>query len=182
MIESYVVEDPKNDEITDFISFYSLPSSILKHPSYNTLRVAYSYYYFTDKYTVNELHKDALILAKNKGYDVFNALDVMQNKAFHEELKFGMGDGNLHLVISVGEGGPETRKAVEACVYQPLAAIQGSVSAEHGVGLEKKPYLGISRSEQEIELMRIIKRALDPNGILNPGKIFDSAPVGEAAA
>ena len=93
-----------------------------------------------------------------------------------------MGDGNLHLVISVGEGGPETRKAVEACVYEPLAAIQGSVSAEHGVGLEKKPYLGISRSEQEIELMRIIKRALDPKGILNPGKIFDSAPVGEAAA
>ena len=77
MIESYVVEDPKNDEITDFISFYSLPSSILKHPQYNTLRVAYSYYYFTSKYTVNELHKDALILAKNKGYDVFNALDVM---------------------------------------------------------------------------------------------------------
>jgi FAD/FMN-containing dehydrogenase len=93
-----------------------------------------------------------------------------------------MGDGNLHLVISVGEGGPETRRAVEACVYEPLAAIQGSVSAEHGVGLEKKPYLGISRSEQEIELMRTIKRALDPKGILNPGKIFDSASVNEAAA
>ena len=46
-----------------------------------------------------------------------------------------MGDGNLHLVISVGQGGPETRRAVEACVYEPLATIQGSVSAEHGVGL-----------------------------------------------
>jgi FAD/FMN-containing dehydrogenase len=85
-----------------------------------------------------------------------------------------MGDGNLHLVISVGEGGRETRARVEACVYEPLESIAGSVSAEHGVGLEKKPYLGISRSETEIALMRTIKKALDPKGILNPGKIFDA--------
>jgi FAD/FMN-containing dehydrogenase len=84
-----------------------------------------------------------------------------------------MGDGNLHLVISVGEGGPETRARVEECVYQPLAEVSGSVSAEHGVGLEKKPYLGISRSDTEITLMRTLKKALDPKGILNPGKIFD---------
>jgi len=93
-----------------------------------------------------------------------------------------MGDGNLHLVISVGAGGPETRRGVESCVYEPLAGIQGSVSAEHGVGLEKKPYLGISRSPEEIALMRTIKKALDPNGILNPGKIFDVAEPREVAA
>ena len=58
--------------------------------------MAYSYYYFTGKYTLLELTKDALIKAKSKGYDVFNALDIMHNKAFMEELKFGMGDGNLH--------------------------------------------------------------------------------------
>ncbi len=84
-----------------------------------------------------------------------------------------MGDGNLHLVISVGEGDAEHRERVEACVYEPLASISGSVSAEHGVGLEKKPYLGISRNPSEVTLMRTLKRALDPNGILNPGKIFD---------
>jgi len=84
-----------------------------------------------------------------------------------------MGDGNLHLVISVGAGGQEHRQRVERCVYEPLAAIAGSVSAEHGVGLEKKPYLGVSRSDAEIALMRTVKRALDPKGILNPGKIFD---------
>jgi FAD/FMN-containing dehydrogenase len=84
-----------------------------------------------------------------------------------------MGDGNLHLVISVGQGGPVVRAGIEACVYKPLADIQGSVSAEHGVGLEKKPYLGITRNETEINLMRTLKKALDPKGILNPGKIFD---------
>ena len=90
-----------------------------------------------------------------------------------------MGDGNLHLVISVGEGGDEHRERVEGCVYEPLREICGSVSAEHGVGLEKKPNLGISRSADEIALMRTVKKALDPRGILNPGKIFD---LGETAA
>ena len=95
----------------------------------------------------------------------------------YKNFTFGhMGDGNLHLVIAVGKGGPEVRRAVEACVYQPLAEIQGSVSAEHGVGLEKKDYLALSRSAEEIELMRRLKIALDPKAILNPGKIFDPLP------
>lgn len=78
VIESFVVEDPQG-EVTDFISFYSLPSSILKHPQYNTLNVAYHLYYFTGKHSITELTKDALIVARNKGYDVFNCLDVMHN-------------------------------------------------------------------------------------------------------
>lgn len=97
-----------------------------------------------------------------------SAYDDFQNFTFGH-----MGDGNLHLVIAAGKGGPEERRTVEACVYQPLASIRGSVSAEHGVGLEKKPYLELSRTAEEIELMRRLKHALDPNAILNPGKIFD---------
>ena len=95
VIESFVVEDEKN-EITDFISFYSLPSSVLKHPEHKTLNVAYSYYMVPGKYSAKELMKDALIAAKNKGYDVFNCLDVQENKQFLEELQFGIGDGHLH--------------------------------------------------------------------------------------
>ncbi|MBX3706313.1 MAG: FAD-binding oxidoreductase [Pseudomonadales bacterium] len=87
-----------------------------------------------------------------------------------------MGDGNLHLVIGVGTPTPAVRQRVEAAVYEPLRSRSGSVSAEHGVGLEKKPYLGISRAPEEVEVMRLLKRALDPRGILNPGKIFDTSP------
>lgn len=96
VVESFVVEDPSTDEITDFISFYSLPSSILKHEVHKTLHVAYSYYYFTGKYSLLDLQKDALVMAKNKGYDVYNALDIQKNAEYLKELKFGIGDGNLH--------------------------------------------------------------------------------------
>jgi len=49
---------------------------------------------------------------------------------------------------------------------------RGSISAEHGIGTVKKPFLGYSRSAPELATMRTLKRALDPNGILNPGKVF----------
>ena len=62
---------------------------------------------------------------------------------------------------------------MEECVYEPLRAIKGSVSAEHGIGLEKKSYLNVSKTEEEINLMKKLKKSLDPNNILNPGKLFD---------
>lgn len=89
-----------------------------------------------------------------------------------------LGDGNLHVVVSVGDGSREARRAVEEIVYGPLEPIGGSVSAEHGIGFEKRPHLGRSRSAAEIELMKTLKRTLDPKGILNPGRVFkaDDAP------
>ena len=82
-----------------------------------------------------------------------------------------LGDGNLHVITHVGDRSPEARHAVEDMVYQPLADIGGSVSAEHGVGLHKLSHLGISRNAGEIALMRTLKRALDPTNVLNPGKV-----------
>lgn len=82
-----------------------------------------------------------------------------------------MADGNLHIVVAAGDD-PATRARVEDLVYRPLAAIGGSVSAEHGIGLEKRAYLGLSRTPAEISTMRLLKQALDPKHILNPGKVF----------
>jgi FAD/FMN-containing dehydrogenase len=82
-----------------------------------------------------------------------------------------MADGNLHIVVAAGDD-PVTRARVEDMVYRPLAAIGGSVSAEHGIGLEKRAYLPLSRTAAEITTMRLLKNALDPKGILNPGKVF----------
>jgi FAD/FMN-containing dehydrogenase len=82
-----------------------------------------------------------------------------------------MADGNLHLVVAAGDD-DSARTAIEGIVYGPLAAIGGSVSAEHGIGLEKRDYLPLSRSAAEISTMKLLKRALDPRGILNPGKVF----------
>jgi len=85
-----------------------------------------------------------------------------------------IGDGNLHFGICVHDDGERERADVERCVYEPLAALGGSVSAEHGIGLEKREYLHLSRSETEIAVMRELKAALDPKGILNPGKVIPS--------
>ena len=60
----------------------------------------------------------------------------------------------------------------DAVVYEPLAPLKGSVSAEHGIGLEKKAHLHISRNAAELDVMRGLKSLLDPRGTLNPGKIF----------
>ena len=84
-----------------------------------------------------------------------------------------MGDGNLHLNIHVGSGDAESRHGVEAIVYGALSGRQGSVSAEHGIGLEKRAWLNICRTPEELGLMRTLKQALDPKGILNRGKILE---------
>ena len=83
-----------------------------------------------------------------------------------------LGDGNIHFAITVQNANEEMRRAVKACVYESLELHGGSVSAEHGIGLEKKDSLTVSRSETEIALMQRLKHLLDPNGILNPGKTF----------
>ena len=62
---------------------------------------------------------------------------------------------------------------VTKLLAEALQRHDGSISAEHGIGLVKKPYLSSTRSAAEIELMRGIRRVLDPDGLMNPGKLFD---------
>jgi glycylpeptide N-tetradecanoyltransferase len=95
VVFAYVVEDPETKEITDFISFYSLPSSVLNHEKHKTLYAAYSFFNVPNKVTLKVLIKNALILASSKGFDVYNALTVMENESLFSELLFGSGDGSL---------------------------------------------------------------------------------------
>ncbi|MDE3815945.1 FAD-binding oxidoreductase [Sinorhizobium meliloti] len=85
-----------------------------------------------------------------------------------------VGDSNLHIAFSVPRATEETAHAIDAVVYGLVGIYSGSVSAEHGIGLVKRDFLDRSRSPAELELMRRIKNALDPNGILNPGKVLGS--------
>ena len=104
---------------------------------------------------------------------------VSSNYPDFEVCWFGhIGDGNLHLNILK----PETLskddffaacQVVNKQVFETVQKYGGSVSAEHGVGMTKKPYLNYSRSETEIEYLKQIKQVFDPNNIMNRGKIFD---------
>lgn len=106
------------------------------------------------------------------------ALFAREYPAF-EVVWFGhIGDGNLHISILQPDGmDPAAFHAecerVTDLLGRELRDFGGSVSAEHGIGLLKKPYLPYARSEAEIELMRRMKRVFDPLGIMNPGKLFD---------
>jgi FAD/FMN-containing dehydrogenase len=89
-----------------------------------------------------------------------------------------IGDGNLHINVLKPDSLDQPEfvaqcEQVTALLAERLAAHGGSISAEHGIGLVKKKYLGCTRSEAEIAAMRGIRRALDPNAVLNPGKLFD---------
>lgn len=83
-----------------------------------------------------------------------------------------IGDGNLHFFVYPGCDGENLHALSDEDVYAPLKPIRGSISAEHGIGTEKRAHLGVSCSAEEIELMKLLKRSLDPKAILNPGKIL----------
>jgi glycolate oxidase len=85
------------------------------------------------------------------------------------------GDGNIHVNLMVNHQDTaelDRARTAERRLFERVVALEGSISGEHGIGFAKAKYLGIELSEAEIALMKRIKRAFDPNGILNPGKIF----------
>jgi FAD/FMN-containing dehydrogenase len=96
-----------------------------------------------------------------------------------EVLWYGhIGDGNLHInILKPANMEPATFAkqcgTVSEHLFEALRRHSGSISAEHGVGLTKKPYLHYTRDQTEIGYLRAIKQVFDPNGIMNPGKIFD---------
>lgn len=81
-----------------------------------------------------------------------------------------MGDSNLHLNVAVRQYDKAVERALEPFVYEWIAGVNGSISAEHGLGLAKKNYIGYSQSATKIGLMKQIKNLYDPKGIMNPYK------------
>ena len=83
-----------------------------------------------------------------------------------------LADSNIHVNVMPESTSPETRRQVEELVYGVVGEMCGSISAEHGIGRMKAPYLHLTRSAEEIRLMREIKKALDPKRILSPGRVL----------
>jgi len=83
-----------------------------------------------------------------------------------------LGDGNIHIVVDVPDMPKSGHDAIDQVIYDVTRDFRGSISAEHGIGIKKKHFLHLSRSEADVASMRAIKQALDPARILNPGKIF----------
>jgi FAD/FMN-containing dehydrogenase len=85
------------------------------------------------------------------------------------------GDGNIHVNLMVNKDDRQERARAthaERELFEHVVALEGSISGEHGIGFAKARYLPIELSPEEIALMKRLKTAFDPNGILNPGKIF----------
>jgi len=107
-------------------------------------------------------------------------MDAILKKEYphFEVVWFGhIGDGNLHInILKPANMNTETFlsecKRVDEMMFHMIEKLEGSVSAEHGVGLTKRAYLGHSRSPVEIEMMKGIKAVFDPDGIMNPGKLL----------
>lgn len=129
-------------------------------------------------------HLTESIAAKGSVHKLDVALPAERISSFERELRarlssllpggrtvvFGhLGDGNLHVNVL---GAPPDDASVDDSVLRLVADHHGSISAEHGIGVAKAPWLTLGRSTSDIDTMRSIKRALDPTGILNPGVIF----------
>lgn len=94
VVHSWVIAAP-DGQVTDLLSFYTIPSTVIGNTKHRTLVAAYCYYNVATTVTYQQLLLNSLILAKNSGHDVFNALDIMDNLPEFKELKFGTGDGRL---------------------------------------------------------------------------------------
>jgi FAD/FMN-containing dehydrogenase len=124
-------------------------------------------------------------MPKSVGFDVSIPLNRMGEAIgrFRQEIPgaapdtifviFGhVADSNLHLMVMPGAYSADAKTAIDETVYGITAGLGGSISAEHGVGVIKRPYLKHSRTGPELALMRAMKTALDPAGILNPGRVL----------
>ena len=136
-----------------------------------------------------DMREDVSVLAKKSKFDqhfdislpipviereVQIATKKLKKLSFIEHVfTFGhVADGNIHFIIGKNDNSKENIEKINQIIYSNLKENGGSVSAEHGIGLDKKKYLHTSRSSEEINLMKTLKKILDPKKILNPGRVI----------
>jgi len=117
-----------------------------------------------------------VVVPRGRVPELFEVITEMKRVFDLRVASFGhAGDGNIHVnVMLTPDDAGERARATEAerFLFTHVVALEGSISGEHGIGFAKAPYIGLELSEVEIALMQRVKAAFDPNGILNPGKIF----------
>jgi FAD/FMN-containing dehydrogenase len=125
-------------------------------------------------------YKNDISVRVSRVTEFMNGMDTILKMDYptFDVVWFGhIGDGNLHINIlkpkeMSSQDFMDKCHGVDKKLFALIETLEGSISAEHGVGLVKKDFLHHTRSQEEIEYMKALKKVFDPNGILNPGKIF----------
>jgi glycolate oxidase len=117
-----------------------------------------------------------VVVPRGRVPELFAVIDELREAHQLRIAAFGhAGDGNIHVNLMVDGRDVQQRvraKDAERALFEQVVALEGSISGEHGIGFAKAQYIGLELAPQEIALMKRVKTAFDPNGILNPGKIF----------
>jgi glycolate oxidase len=117
-----------------------------------------------------------IVVPRSRIPDMVEWIDDLRSRTGLTIVTFGhAGDGNIHFNIMLDRRNKETLEKAESAVeevFQQTIALGGTISGEHGIGVSKAPYIGMEIGTEELALMKRLKAMFDPNGILNPGKIF----------
>lgn len=106
-------------------------------------------------------------------YDIVPALRERFGDVVEAVYGFGhVGDSNLHLNVKCDSYSEKVQKMIEPFIYEFTKKHNGSISAEHGIGFEKKEYLKLYKQKEALDLMKQLKMVMDPNSILNPYKVL----------
>jgi glycolate oxidase len=121
-------------------------------------------------------YNEDIVVPRSKVPEIIRRIENIRQKYEIPILNFGhAGDGNIHVNIMIDREIPGMdEKAHEAIreIFQAALDLGGTMSGEHGIGLTKAPYITMELSPDQLIAMKAIKKALDPNNILNPGKMF----------
>lgn len=181
-----LVEALGDDEDGDQAIFSAALEQLLADGLIDDAVVAQSEQQRADLWAVREDLLEPMAQIKPRfAYDVSMALPLMEafvddaERRVSQELPGALlmfyghgGDGNLHVAVGPGTNDVAAEAKSHAAVYGAVQAVGGSISAEHGIGRYKRGYISASRSPAELDVMRRMKSALDPLGILNPGKVI----------